>query len=252
MPALRAVRRSAIRWLIGAMLLAAPTAGWAGPPFMTDDPEPTETGQWEIYAPLIECAGRGINYEGSTGAEFNYGATPDLQITVGLPIAFAHDSNGMQRGAGDLAVSAKYRFYHDDDIGLSLAAFPGMTLPTATNDMGAGEVTGFLPVWFQKDSGRWSVFGGGGYAINPGASNRDYWTGGLAVSHEVTDRLLIGLEADRSGADTIGGNGSTSLGIGTIYRLKAPFRLLGSGGPTFDDGGGPAGFHFFVALGLDL
>ena len=127
-----------------------------------------------------------------------------------------------------------------------------MTLPTATNDMGAGKVTGFLPVWFQKDSGKWSVFGGGGYAINPGASNKNYWTGAIAVSHEVTDRLLMGLEADRAGAETIGGHGSTSLGIGTIYRLKAPFRLLASGGPTFDDGGGPAGFHFFVALGLDL
>ena len=244
--------QSAVRWLIGATLLAAPMAAWAGPPFMTDDPEPTETGHWEIYGPLVEGEGRGIDFEGSTGVEINYGPAPNIQITVGLPIAFAHDSNGMKWGAGDAAVSAKYRFYHDDKSGLSLAAFPGLTLSTATSDMGAGRVTGFLPVWIQKDSGKWSVFGGGGYAINPGESNKDYWTGGIAVSHEVTDRLLIGLESDRSGAETIGGSGSTSLGIGTTYRLKAPFRLLASGGATFDDGGGPAGFHFFVALGLDL
>ncbi len=248
----RTPRQSAVLWLVAAMLLAAPTAAWAGPPFMTDDPEPTATGHWEIYGPLVEAEGRGIDSAGSTGVELNYGPVPNLQITVGLPIAFAHDRDGTAWGAGDAAVSAKYRFYHDDKLGLSLAAFPGLTLSTATRDLGAGRVTGFLPVWIQEDSGKWSVFGGGGYAINPGTSNKDYWTGGIAVSREVTEQLLIGLEADRSGADTIGGNGSTSFGIGTIYRLNVPFRLLASGGPAFDDGGGQAGFHFFAALGLDL
>ena len=119
------MRQSAVRWLIGATLLAAPTAAWAGPPFMTDDPEPTETGHWEIYGPLVEAEGRRIDYEGSTGVEINYGPAPDVQITVGLPFAFAHDTNGMLWGAGDAAVSAKYRFYHDDKSGLSLAAGAG-------------------------------------------------------------------------------------------------------------------------------
>lgn len=127
-----------------------------------------------------------------------------------------------------------------------------MTVPTAGNGLGSGSVAGFLPIWFQKDPGPWAVFGGGGYAINPGDGNRDYWTGGIAVSRQVTSRLLIGFEADRQGADMIHGNGSTSLGLGVIYQLKAPFRLLASGGPTFEDGGGAAGFHTFVALGLDF
>ena len=109
-----------------------------------------------------------------------------------------------------------------------------------------------MPVWAQKDAGPWSVFGGGGYAINPGSGNRNFWTGGIAVSRQVGKKLLIGLEADRQGADTVGGNGSTSLGMGLIWQLKAPFRLLASGGPTFEDGGGGAGFHMFAALGLDF
>jgi hypothetical protein len=104
----------------------------------------------------------------------------------------------------------------------------------------------------QKDVGSWSIFGGGGYAVNPGVGNNDYWTGGLAVSHQLTPKLLFGIEANRQGAATIGGTGSTSLGVGTIYQLKAPFRLLASGGPTFEDGGGAAGFHVFLALGMDF
>jgi hypothetical protein len=239
---------------LAAVALAAlllPSAAYAGPPFLTDDPEPTDTGHWEIYAPLFEAEGSGEDFRGSLGAELNYGAAENLQITVGLPAAFAHDAGGWHWGAGDLEISAKYRFYHDENAGLQIAFFPGVTLPTAGHGMGAGRVTALLPVWGQKDFGHWSVFGGGGYAINPGAGNRDYWTGGVALTREIGERLLVGVEVDRQGADIVGGSASTSLGAGAIYDLPGPLRLLASGGPTFDDTGGH-GFHSFVALGVDF
>jgi len=97
----------------------------------------------------------------------------------------------------------------------------------------------------------WSVFGGGGYAVNPGSGNRDYWSGGIAVTRQLGKRLLLGVEADRQGPDTDGGRASTSLGAGAIVELGGPFRLLASGGPTWTDGGG-SGFHAFAALGLDF
>jgi hypothetical protein len=232
--------------------LTATTQAWAGPPFLTDDPEPTENGHWEIYAPLLEGEGNGANFEGSTGVELNYGAAPDVQITLGLPVAVSHDSGHTRWGAGDVSLSVKYRFYHNEDLGLSIAVFPGMTVPTASKGMGAGSVTGLLPIWFQKDSGAWSVFGGGGYAINPGDGNRDYLTGAFAVSRQFTPNLTIGLEAERNGAATKDGHATTSLGVGTIYHLAAPYRLLASAGPTFEDGNGATGFHAFIALGFDF
>lgn len=224
----------------------------AGPPFLTDDPEPTDFRHWEIYAPLFEIEGKGSEYEGSLGAEFNYGAAPDLQITVGVPFAYHHDHSGLHSGLGDLELSAKYRFYHDEAMGIQIAAFPGVSFPTATNSPGSDHVNALLPIWGQKDFDHWSIFGGGGYAINPGAGNRNYWTGGIAVAREVSDTLLIGIEADRQGADEVGGRASTSLGVGAILQLPKRFRLLASGGPTFSDGGGAASFHGFVALGLDF
>lgn len=239
-------------FLATTLALLAPSTAWAGPPFMTDDPEPTETGHWEIYGPLVEGEGRGANFEGSVGAEFNYGVAPDMQLTIGVPIAYAHDSSGARSGAGDVAVSLKYRFYNNEELGLSVAVFPGLTLPTARAGLGGEKVTGLLPIWFQKDSGAWSVFGGGGYAFNPGAGNRDYATGGIAVSRQITRDLLLGVEVDRQGADTVGGEASTSFGLGAIYRLKAPYRLLASFGPTYEDGVGEAKFHAFIALGLDF
>lgn len=129
--------------------------------------------------------------------------------------------------------------------------FPGITVPTASRGLGAGHVTGLLPVWIQKDAGKWSVFGGGGYAFNPGAGNRDYWTGGIAVSRQFGKNLLVGLEADRQGADVEGGRPSTSLGVGVIYKLPGSLRLLASGGPTRSDDG-ERSFHAFAALGIDF
>lgn len=236
-------------WLLVACL---PQSALAGPPFLTDDPEPTETGHWEIYAPLVEAAGQGADVEGAVGVELNYGALPNLQLTLGLPAHYTHDATGWRWGAGDVEFSAKYRLFNDEAAGLQVALFPGITVPTGSNGMGNRRVSALLPLWVQKDAGPWSIFGGGGYAINPGADNQNYWTGGIAVARKVGKRLLLGVEADRQGADTIGGHGSTSLGLGGIYQLKAPFRLLASGGPTFVDRGGPAGFHAFLALGLDF
>lgn len=239
-----------MRALVAAAILM-PATLHAGPPFLTDDPEPTDTGHWEIFAPLFEIEGSGRDNEGSLGVEINYGAAEDVQLTLGLAAAFAHDGTGSRWGAGDLEASIKYRFYHDEAAQLQIAAFPGITLPTASKGIGAGRVTALLPLWGQKDWGKWSLFGGGGYAINPGSDNRNYWTGGVAVSRHFTDRLLIGMETNWQGADSVGGKASTNIGVGAIYDLPGPMRLLASGGPTFEKGGGK-GFHSFAALGLDF
>jgi hypothetical protein len=245
-------RYKAARTAIVCAMIAVSQAAWAGPPFLTDDPEPTEAGHWEIYAPLIEADGRGTEFQGTAGVEINFGPTTELQLTLGLPVDYAYDATGWRWGAGDVEISAKYRFYHDEAVGVQVAFFPGITLPTGSNGLGAGKLTALLPIWAQKDAGPWSVFGGGGYAINPGAGNRNYWTSSAAVTRHFGDSLLLGIEANRQGADVIGGNGSTRLGIGGIYQLKRPLRLLASAGPTFEDKRGAAGFHAFIAIGLDF
>jgi hypothetical protein len=235
----------------GLATLLLSVAAQAGPPFLTDDAEPTDTGHWEIYAPLIEAEGSGDDYGGALGVEFNYGVASNWQLTIGVPAAYTHDATGLHWGAGDLEVATKYRFYHDASAGFQIAAFPGITLPTATNEMGADRMTALLPIWAQEDIGPWSIFGGGGYAINPGDGNSDYWTGGVAVTRQLGEQQLVGVEVYRQGPDTVDGKASTSLGLGAIVDLPGPLRLLVSGGPTFEEGGGE-GFHAFAALGTDF
>jgi hypothetical protein len=227
-----------------------PSAALAGPPFLTDDPEPTEVGHWEIYAPLFEAEGTGSDYYGAVGAEINYGPADGVQFTVGLPFAYAHGAGRTSWGAGDLEASVKYRFYRNEANAVQIAVFPGITLPTGSNGMSARHVTALLPIWLQKDVGRWSLFGGGGYAINPGAANKNFWTGGAAIVRQFNDRLTLGIEADVQGPDEVGGAATTSLGIGAIYDLPGPLRLLASGGPSFH-ADGRSGFHAFLAVGID-
>ena len=56
---------------------------------------------------------------------------PNLQLTLEVPLTYLHDVAGMKWGGGDVAISAKYRFYHNEKAEFSVAAFPGLTLPTA-------------------------------------------------------------------------------------------------------------------------
>lgn len=147
--------------LAGLLTYLQPAEAGAGPPFMTDDPEPTETGHWEIYGPIVEGEGRGSAFEGSTGVEINYGAAPALQITLGLPAQFSHDHAGWRWGAGDVAVSAKYRFYHNEQ-----SAFPSRRsrddAPHREQRQGRRQGDSAFPIWLQKNAGAWSIFGGGG------------------------------------------------------------------------------------------
>src|SRR6478672_2938973 len=59
----------------------------AGPPYQTDDPDPTDTGGLEAYAIIEGDWDNG--FAGSIGVEANYGAASDFQLSLGLPLDVA-------------------------------------------------------------------------------------------------------------------------------------------------------------------
>lgn len=74
---------------IFTMLVAAPGPINAGPPFITDDPEPVEYRHAELYlASQFSYTGDGISGTGPL-AEVNYGVIPDVQIHLIAPLAYA-------------------------------------------------------------------------------------------------------------------------------------------------------------------
>lgn len=234
--------------LFAALTAATPLA--AGPPYLTDDPVPTDTGHWEIYA-FSAAEGHRSTIEDDTGLDLNYGPVEGIQLTATLPLSFSHEpGERWKAGTGDIELAVKYRFINDEKHGFSAAVFPRVFLPTASHSPGE-KAQLLLPLWVGKDfAGGTSLFGGGGYTVNPGAGNRDFWQAGIALTHDFSKKLSLGAEVTRQGADAIGATAQTRAGVGSIVALSEHYNLLLSGGPTWADH--RTGYHLYGALGMNF
>jgi hypothetical protein len=244
---LKRLSRNPTPLVIALVVAAIPHLASAGPPFVTDDPEPTELHHWENYAFASGVHGGGAT-AGEAGIDLNYGAARDLQLTTVIPLGWQAGQGGAT-GPADLEIAAKYRLLHQDEHGLTpdVAIFPRITLPTGDRRFGAGRATLQLPVWLQRDYGKWSFFGGGGYHINPGGDHQNFWTSGIAVLRQLGERLQLGGEVYHQTASERDGKPFTGVNLGAIYKVTDHWSLLASGGPGVQNRE-QGGFDFYVSL----
>src|SRR6185437_9189571 len=137
------LHRSYFKWVVmasgcGRLMRLAVCAGFelalltrtavAGPPYVADDPEPTDYKHFEIYTFNNGTTTR-YGTAGESGIDFNYGAAPDLQLTATLPAGFELPAGGgMNVGLSNIELAAKYRFLHQDSLGLDVSVFPRIFL----------------------------------------------------------------------------------------------------------------------------
>lgn len=217
-----------------ALFLFAPAAR-AGPPFLTDDPTPVETGHWEVYGFTSRVDGDDDTGGTLAGVEVNYGAARNLQLHLIVPIAFDNPPVGpFATGLGDMELGVKYRLIEQGASSWrpSIGIFPLLEVPTGQESKGLGEGTlrGFIPVWIERDFGKWTTYGGGGYWINRGPDDRDYWFVGWMVQRQITHRLALGGEVFHQTADEVGERSATGFNVGAIYDFSERFHLLLSAG----------------------
>jgi hypothetical protein len=94
----------------------APTAAMAGPPYRTDDPEPTPLGHYEFYTFSTGMVVRDETSGSLPAFELNYGLVPNGQLTIDASVAFDSPSDdSTQFGYGDTPISFKYRFIQEDE-----------------------------------------------------------------------------------------------------------------------------------------
>ncbi len=229
-------------------IVVAVHLAWAGPPYTTDDPEPVEYQHWEVYL-ASQLAHDADGWSGtSPHLELNYGAAPNLQLHLIAPIAFVAPSHGStQVGYGDTELGAKYRFVEETESLPQIGTFPLLELPTGDDKrgLGSGHVQVFLPLWLQKSFGPWTTYGGGGYWINPGTGNRNWWFVGGQLQRQMSPTLTVGAEIFHRTPREEGGESDTRFNIGAVYNFSEISHLLLSAGHTIQ---GPSGYQAYVAF----
>jgi len=233
--------------LLGACLTGKTQAG---PPYVTDDPEPVEYQHWELdFAVLPVRDATGVTST-APHLEINYGIIPNVQLHVLTPMVVnAPTHERTQYGYGDTELGAKIRFLEETDSRPQIAIYPTVELPTGdqSRGLGNGKAQVYLPVWIQKSFGPWTTYGGGGYWFNPGEGNHDWWYSGWLLQRKITSNFAAAVEVFHETPKEIGGSSDTKFSVGGIYDFNDTWHLLVSAGHTIQGPSATIGY-----LGIQL
>jgi len=218
-----------------AVLFGATSLHAQGPPYQTDDPVPVDLHHYEFYI-FGGMDGTPAEYD-STGPafEFNWGAAPRVQIHAILPWGAVVPTNKLVYdpagqgpsafGLTDMELGAKIAFVKESKHVPQIGSFTMFELPTGsyTKGLGVGKVWYKLPIWVQKNEGKWLFDGGAGYTVVPQTDYGNFAYGGFLVKKELSERLELGAEMFAHGAEGTAAaqtQASTMVDVGGYYHVK--------------------------------
>jgi hypothetical protein len=150
--------------VLASCLFALANMAEAGPPFVTDDPEPPPPGAWEINIPfMIEHAASGTEMDAPL-FDLNYGL-PNVQLKVEAPSKIVQQKSNRAVGLGDALLGIKWRFLVDEKSQLQLGVYPQVLLPVGDHRrvLGEGQAAYVLPFLVQKAWTKWTLYRNVGY-----------------------------------------------------------------------------------------
>jgi len=245
----RALLRPIAVWSLVCCLVAPATAG---PPFLTDDPEPVDYRHWEFYVFSTTDKGNTAEEVQAPAFELNYGFAPNFMAHLVVPFAASLESGAPDTyGVGDMELGIKWRFVQETAKTPMVGAFPLLEVPTGDADRGLGNGRAWakFPIWLQKTWGKedhqWTTYGGGGYALNTAPGQRSYPFAGWLLQKDLSEKLTLGGELFAQGSTEDGGQSTLVANVGGYYNFTKDFCLLFSAGHSL------AGEQHLVAyLGL--
>ena len=216
-------------------LLAVPKLLAQGPPYQTDDPVPVDYKHYEFY--IFGAADGTPVVMGSVGPafEFNWGAIPRVQLHAILPWGVTAPSNSpvyspngtgpTEFGLTDMELGVKIAFIKEGKHIPQIGSFTMFEMPTGSYDkgLGVGKVWYRLPIWFQKNQGKWLFDGGGGYTVVPQTGYRNFPYTGWLVKRELSERLELGAELFAHGREGDAApqiESSAMIDVGGYYHFK--------------------------------
>jgi hypothetical protein len=224
-------RRRGLAFIL--LALAIPMTLSAGPPFLTDDPEPVDYHHWEVY--VFGQGDESTNADAISGpaVELNYGVAPNVQFHLVSPLAHSSSAgSGWTSGYGDTETGIKYRFVDETDSTPQIAIFPLAELATgnASKGLGNGRTWYKVPIWVQKSWGPWTTYGGGGEALNSVPGQQNYGYAGWFLQRDIGKYLTLGGELFHQGASSRDERDFTVANIGGSVKFSDSFNLLFSAG----------------------
>jgi len=235
-PALTRLRRNGVIAAFLFLLILTGSQLWAqGPPYQTDDPVPVDLHHYEFYI-FGSADGTPVEMDSSGPAfEFNWGALPRVQVHAILPWGVVAPSNNpiyLPSGTGptefgltDMELGVKIAFIKESKHVPQIGSFTMFELPTGNADkgLGVGKVWYKLPIWLQKNVGKWTLDGGVGYQVVPQTGYRNFLYTGWLVKKQLNERLELGAEVFAHGAEgsaTPQSQSSTLIDVGGYYHFK--------------------------------
>ncbi len=220
-----------------SIFVVVPKISLAGPPFVTDDPETVEYQHWEVYLAAQYKHDRDEDSSTLPHLEINYGLVPNVQIHLIAPLLYVKpEGEKSQYGYGDTELGVKFRFIQETDYIPQVGIFPMVEFPTGDSDdgLGNGRTQYFLPIWLQKSWGPWTTYGGGGYWINPGEGNKDWWQFGWLIQRSINPTLTLGTELYYKTASTEDGESAKGYTVGAVINITENHHILLSAGQDID------------------
>jgi hypothetical protein len=146
------------------------------------------------------------------------------------------EGSGSEYGYGDTELGVKFRFIKETEYLPQIGIFPMIEFPTGDSDkgLGNGRTQYFIPVWLQKSLGPWTTYGGGGYWINPGEGNKNWWQFGWLIQREINKTLTLGTELYYKTAGTEDSKDTTGYTFGAIINITENHHILLSAGQDID------------------
>jgi hypothetical protein len=207
-----------------------------GPPYQTDDPVPVDLHHYEFYI-FGSADGTPVEMDSvGPAVEFNWGAINRVQLHAILPsgvsaplnhAAYAPDAGQgpINFGLADMELGAKIAYIKESRYVPQIGTFTMFEMPTgdSSRGLGIGKVWYRLPVWLQKNIGKWLLDGGAGETVVPQTGYHNYPYGGFLLKYTFGERLEFGGEVFSHGAEGPAApqfQSSTLIDMGGVYHFK--------------------------------
>ena len=230
-----------MRCLVSLLLFFALTTmrcqAQAGPPYLTDDPDPVPRNHFEAYIfELSDGTKAGTALMGPS-YEMNYGAAPNLQLHLVVPFVTSFTPGSpATHGLGDIELGAKYKLLDEKKYIPEIGVFPFIELPTGNADkgLGVGKTWYRVPIWVSKHlNDNWSLYGGGGEMFIRQDGYQDSAFSALLVQRKFGKKLVLGTEIYGHGAQNPVPDGvhhAILVDFGGYYSFTEHMQFMFAGG----------------------